>query len=480
MRGSEVGRGEWFALFGFVLFWRLTQLHVLWIEEAYPMVGAIEYMHGRIPYRDFWFDKPPGAILFYLLFGAASGWALRIAGSLYVLLCCWLGAKLGGRWAAWLLAAYLSWGIPSAVFAIAPDLLMLAPHLAAVWFAQRGRAWPAGLASGAAFAIHAKGALVLLAALLWNPNWRVLVAFVATMPFHFASSVLSRGYWEQVWHWGRVYSSNTFVVNPLAEFGKRTLNWAGFHAAALLAVQMRASFWTWRHWAWLAISLGSVVLGWRFFPRYYFFLLAPVCVMAGIALEQMRPRTRWIVLALLLIPALRFGPQNLRLLAGDDSWDDLALFRDSRQIAATVRAQAKPGDSLFVWGYRPDIQALARLSSGTPYIESQPLTCVFADRHLRPSVPMPNQGCEERFRKFQSYRPTWFVDGLGPLNPQLRYEPPGYEAVERTNTAVLYRLVNPKQQPQDALILLPRPPELRPANPDASGLHAAANHRAGR
>jgi hypothetical protein len=470
-------RGEWLALFAFVLFWRLCQLNVLWIEEAYPMVGAIEYLHGRIPYRDFWFDKPPGSLVFYALFGAVPGWALRIVGSLYVLLCCFLAGKLGGRWSAWLLAAYLSWGIPSAVFALAPDLLMVAPHLAAVLFAQRGQAWLAGLASGLAFLIHTKGVFVLAIALLWHPNWRVMAAFVATLPIQLAAGPWA---WGQVWGWGRVYSANTFVANPLAEFAKRTLNWAGFHSAALLAVQLRASFWSWRHWAWLAISLSSVVLGYRFFPRYYFFLLAPVCVMAGLALDQLRPRTRALVLALLLIPAIRFAPQNLKLLAGDDSWDDLALFRDSRQIAATIRAQAKPGDTLFVWGYRPDIQALARMSSGTPYIESQPLDCVFADRHLRPSVPLRNQGCEERFRDFQRYTPTWFVDGLGPLNPQLRYEPPGYEVVERTNTAVLYRLLNPKQRPQDAATPLPLPRAPHPTNPGASGLHAAVIHPAAR
>lgn len=475
MRDTGMRRWEWLALFAFILFWRLCQLNVLWIEEAYPMVGAIELLHGRLPYSDFWFDKPPGSLVFYALFGASPGWALRIVGSLYVLLCCFLAAKLGGRWSAWLLAAYLNLGIPSAVFAMAPDLLLVAPHLAAVYLAQQGRVWLAGLSSAAAFLVHTKGALVLLAAMLWNPNWRILAAFLATLPLHFAGGA---AYWQQVWEWGRTYSTNTFVSNPLAEFAKRTLNWAGFHSAALLAIQLRASYWSWRHWTWLAISLASVVLGFRYFPRYYFFLLAPVCVMAGLALDQLRSRTRALVLALLLIPALRFAPQNLKLLAGDDSWDDLALFRDSRQIAATILAQAKPGDTLFVWGYRPDIQALARMSSGTRYIESQPLDCVFADRHLRPSVPMRNQGCEERFRDFQRYTPTWFVDGLGPLNPQFRYEPPGYEVVERTNTAVLYRLLNPKQRPQDAAIPLPRPPAPHPTNPASSGLHAAVNHPA--
>ncbi|GAB4360233.1 MAG: hypothetical protein OHK0021_04370 [Bryobacter sp.] len=456
-------------MFAFLLFWRLCHHGVLWIEEAYPLVGALEVLHGRWPYWDFWFDKPPGAILFYLLFGALPGLPLRFAGALYLLLCCWLAARLGGRWAAWLLAAYTSWGIPSATLALAPDLLLLAPHLGAVLLAQRAKPLLAGLVSGLALLVHSKGLFVLLAALLWAPHWRVLAGFAALLPLH---ALGASAYWLQVWEWGRLYSAHTFLTNPWREFGTRTLNWMGFHAAALAAMQFSRNGWRW--WLWAGISLGSVLLGQRFFPRYYFFLLAPVCVMGGIALAGMAKRWRMAILSLLLIPALRFAPFHLRLLVGDDSHADLALFRDSRQIARTVEQQAKTGDTLFVWGYRPDISALARLSSGTPYLESQPLNCVLADRHLFSLARLPDPACAARLAEFRRYTPRFLVDGLGPLNPALaleRFRPlNGYELVERTNSATLYRLVSPPDQPL----------EVRQANPAASTHPADASHQAAR
>ncbi len=464
-------RREWAALFAFVLAWRLCHNGALWIEEAYPMTGAIELLKGRWPYRDFWFDKPPGAIFFYALIGAWAGWPLRLLGAVYVTLCCWLAAGLGGRWSAWLLAVYLSLGIPSAVMAVAPDLLLVGPHLAAVRLAKSGRGWAAGCVSGLALLVHTKGVLVLAAALLWRPDWKVAAGFGIFLPLQFA---FGEAYWRQVWDWGRVYSAHPLAAKPLAEFGQRTLNWMGFQAAAIAAIQWKARLWGWRWWAWCGLGLVSVALGFRFFPRYYFFLLVPVVVMAGQALRQIPGWRRIALLSLLLIPALRFGPRNVRLAFGDESWDDLALYRDSRAVAEVVRAGAKPQDSLFVWGYRPDISALARLSSGTPYLESQPLDCVFADRHLLPAVPMQGVGCEERLAKFQAMRPSWIADGLGPLNPRLRlelYYPLGdYEVVHRTKSVVLYRRASPRDLPVEA----------RRASPDASAPREAGSHPVGR
>jgi hypothetical protein len=435
------------------------------------MAAAIEVLHGRWPYLDFWFDKPPGAVLFYTLFGALPGLPLRWAGALYLLLCCWLASKLGGRYAAWLLAVYTSLGIPSATMALAPDLLLLAPHLAAVYFAQQARPFLAGLASGAAFLVHTKGLFVLAAALLWSANLWTLGAFAMLLPLH---ALGGTPYWQQVWEWGRLYAAHTFLAHPWREFGLRTLNWMGFHAATLVSIQLSAARWPWRWWAWAALALASVTLGQRYFPRYYFFLLAPACVMAGLALAELPKRRRVLVLLLLLIPAVRFAPFHLRLLMGDDSHADLALFRDSRQLAATVRTQAKPQDTLFVWGYRPDISALSRLSSGTPFLESQPLNCVLADRHLQSITPVPDPACAERLAAFRRTYPTYLADGLGPLNPLLaleRFRPlNGYQLIERTNSALLYRLVIPPDQPQEA----------HQASPDASAHRAAAIRPAAR
>lgn len=437
-------------IFALVFTVRLTHVNLLWIEEAYPMTAAIQMLHGRLPYADFWFDKPPLSAALYLLWGAMPGSVLRLAGALYVTLCAGLAYRLGGRFAAWLLAVYLSFGIPSAVMALAPDLLLVAPHLGAIWMAQSGRPWLAGLICGVGLLIHTKAIFILAIALLWAPNWRTLAGFGATLPVH---ALFGPNYWQQVWWWGGIYSRDTFVAKPLAEFLRRTANWVGFQSGAIIAAFLPWRSIGWRNFAWLLLSLSTVALGLRFFPRYYFFLLAPVVVLAGQTLEQLKPRWRIAILALLLIPVVRFAPRDIQLAFGDEKWDDLALFHDSQTVASYLNAQAKPEDTLFVWGYRPDIDALSRLKGGTPYLESQPLDCVFADRHLIESKAMPNLGCEQRLKRLRESEPTWMVDGLGPSNVRLRLEAyyplTGYDLVLRTQTAYLYKLVVPQNRSLD-------------------------------
>src|ERR1035441_10047833 len=67
------------------------------------------------------------------------------------------------------------------------------------------------------------------------------------------------------WRWGRVYAGTTFVEAPLKNGLLRTLNWAGFHAAIVIAAVGQAS---WpvhserRRWlVWLPISFVGVAAG---------------------------------------------------------------------------------------------------------------------------------------------------------------------------------------------------------------------------
>src|SRR5580700_6473698 len=173
------------TLFALALAARLCHVDILWAEETLPLAAAAQIAHGKVLYRDIWFDKPPLLAWTYLAWDARDGFALRLAGALYVLLACWItwrfARDLWGRrealWAAGLLAFYLIFDIPSAVTPLAADLLMLAPHLAAVWLAWRGRAfWSGGLA-GIAFLINSKGVFVLAACALWNvPAVPILLA----------------------------------------------------------------------------------------------------------------------------------------------------------------------------------------------------------------------------------------------------------------------------------------------------------------
>jgi hypothetical protein len=188
----------------------------------------------------------------------------------------------------------------------------------------------------------------------------------------------------------------------------------------------------------------------RFFPRYYFQLL-PVVVLAGARGICELPRKCAIALVLLLaIPLVRYAPNYVRLAMGDRSWRDLAMSEDSRQAAVQLMARRQSGDTLLVWGYRPDIYALTRIPAGTRFLDSQPLTGVLADRHLvRSDVFYPAIAAHNR-AELVTTQPSIIVDGLGPYNPSLAintYEDlvpwlQNYQVVARTAGCLIYRRVS--------------------------------------
>lgn len=388
--GPSFGKAPFF-IFALVFAFRLQHANVLWVEEAYPAAGAVNILTGRLPYVDFWYDKPPLTPLLYALWGAHDGLPLRLAGALYVTLCAWLASRIAGSWVAGaLLAFFLTFDFASAVLPLGPDLLTLAPVMAAVLW--RDRPWLAGVMIGIAFHFNVKAALFL--PVVFSP--RAVLAFLAVAAPVFAIP----GYLEQVWRWGSLYARDAPAADGLA----KTAGWLGFHAALLLAALRSKP--DRRMWLWLAAGAACALLGFRFFPRYYFHLLPPLCILAA------GTPWRW-AFALLAIPLIRFAPGYWNV----ERSRDLSLFRDAREAAKIVAETARPGDTLFTWGYRPEIDALTRLPGGTPFLESQPLTGVFADRHLESSVAS-SDGAARRAVLART-RPTFVVDGLGRLNPDL-------------------------------------------------------------
>ncbi len=443
------------GLLALILATRFAHVRVLWVEEAYPMSGALTVLHGLVPYRDFWYDKPPLALLFYLLCGAHEGWPLRLLASTFIFACAWAAWWcVRSRWtreqavaAAWLTTFFLTFGVPAAVMAIAPDLILVLPHLLAIGFAWRGRALAAGVCAGFACWAHVKGLLVLMAAALFlaPAAWPSLLVGWAVPVGGLTLGLISLGalgdFWIQVIDWGRVYARDTFLDTPWGEGWRRTVNWLGFAAAMVVAAGVTLRRESWRRGAWLALSLASVALGLRFFPRYYLVLVPPLAVLAARSLTTGRTRLAWL---LLLIPLVRFGPGYVRL-ANGQATPDLALFEDDRRAAAMVA----PGESLFVWGYRPELFVLTRAPLGAPYLESQPLTGVFADRHLT-STRGSGGEVQPHLLKLARSRPRWVVDGLGPLNPALGIDRVAalevwrrsYREAGRTATLVIYRRVD--------------------------------------
>jgi hypothetical protein len=197
---------------------------------------------------------------------------------------------------------------------------------------------------------------------------------------------------------------------------------------------------------WLVLSFVGLTAGMRFFPRYYFQLLPVVVLMAARGFTLMAGRRRELVALLLLIPATRFGPSYLTALT-DSAWRDTSMDRDSRAAAAFVRDRSRPGDTLFIWGYRPEIFVYSRIPAATLYLDSQPLTGVPADRHLTHSEPVETEQAARRRLELTQSSPTFILDGLGPYNPQLaitaypelRSWLAGYTEIGRVGQTIVYR-----------------------------------------
>jgi len=468
----------WWLLAAALVATRMCHTGILWEGDAYPLAAAQQILDGKALYREIWFDKPPLLAFAYLLFGALPGWPLRLAGACYALFACWIAyafarelwSEREGRWAAALTAFSLCFDFPAAAIPVASDLLMLAPHLAAVWLASRRPFW-SGVLAAVAFWINPKGALVAAACVVWNPSGiAAMAAGFAAVSAAALSWLAGTGalapYWEQVWRWGRLYAATPVEASPLGNGILRTLSWCWFHAAIVVAAVWclfrsggeagsssdRAGGTTGKpsltaRWvAWLLISLAGVAAGLRFFPRYYFLLLPAMVMLAARGFTLLKGWPRIAVCCLLVIPVVRFAPAYVAA-ARNAAWRDAAMDRDSRAAAELVRALAKPGDTLFVWGYRPEDYVYTRLRAATMYLDSQPLTGVPADRHLTQSEPVETDAPRRRRAELARTAPTFILDGLGPYNPRLaigdypdlRAWLENYREVGRTGGTVVYR-----------------------------------------
>lgn len=442
-------------LFVTVLLAHLCHAGVLWEPETFPLAAAAQMLDGHTLYRDIWYDKPPLAPLVHLAVGAQAGWTLRIVGALYAILCSALAfgfvRELWGRreafWAAGLLAFFLTFDFPASVIPLGPDLLAVGPQIGAIWLAWRGQAFWAGTVAAVAVLANVKGVFILLACAVFTwPALLMLVAGFALPCFMAGIAMAATGAWpgftQQVWLWSSLYAASPFVINPLSNGLVRTTNWLGFHAALVAASLWRVP---WRFVLWIAISAAAVVLGLRFFPRYYLQLLPPCCVVASYGAARLRYRG-WAAAALLLIPLVRFTPRYLTVAQGKP-WADTAFDLDSRNAAALLHTLAHPGETLFIWGYRPELWVYSHLPDATRFLDSQPLTGVPADRHLTQSEPIDLASPARARLELAQQRPTFIADGLSLYNPrlaltnypELRLWFAQYHEVARTSGTVIYR-----------------------------------------
>lgn len=440
----------WVSLTGALLLSRLCHLNILWADEDYHLAAAIQMLHGKMLYRDLWYDKPPLSAMVAVLFGAWPGWPLRIVTSLIAAGSCAVAFRFGsglwgrreGYWAAGFLAFSLIFYLPPATIPLEPDTLMILPHLAAVYFAWRRKPLAAGLAAGLAFALNIKGAVVLLVCLIFAPaGWPLMLAgFLipnALLLGWLVSQHAFSAYVESVWRWGFLYAGAPPGDAPLESALIRVRNWFGFHAALAIAavwyfVRAKDDGMRPRLLTWAVISLAAAGVGWRFSPHYLNQMLPPlaiagargICALAGETRATLRRLGILALASAALVAMIRFGPRYF-LLASDDlsgrphPWSDVALDQESRQAAALIRTLTRAGDTIFIWGYRPNLVVYTRLPVASRMWESQPLTGVPADRHLRDSRGVDPDWARRNRAELARSSPSILVDGLSAYNPRL-------------------------------------------------------------
>ncbi len=455
---------------------RFAHVNVLWADEDYHLAAAIDLLHGKVPYRDFWYDKPPLSAFYYLLIAGHAGLALRLLDALYVMLGSYIAYGIARHWwgeaegiaAAVLFAFFLAFYHPSAVIGFAADGVMVVPHLAAIYCAQRR--WPvaAGACCALAFLANPKALFVLAACGLWLLPQVVAVAIGFVVPLAIAAGLgAAVGAWspyiEQVWRWGLRYVNGAQVDSPWRLGFQQTSHWIGFHA--LLVCFSPFTFLAssrsdrWKLGTWILLSFAGVVLGSRFAPHYFLQLLPPMAITSArglvVAWQRYGRRAVFAACLLALIPVVRFGPRYVSLAVDalahrDPNWIDVALDEDSRKAAGQINQIAHSGDTLLVWGYRPDIYVYTRMVSDSRFWDSQPLTGVAADRHLTADTPIYAGPAVANRRELTRSRPMFLADGLGLMNTNLA---PGrfadlkdwfshYKPVARTHTVWIYQRID--------------------------------------
>lgn len=417
----------------------------------------MQLKRGAALYRDVWFDKPPLLPWFYVLWGAADGIVLRVAGAIYDLCACGLAFQLArtlwtkreGYIAGALLAFFLTFDTHSAVVPLGADLLLLAPHLAALLFAVKRQPWLAGVAAGIGFLVNAKAVFVVAAcaAFIWPSIVPLALGFA--LPCLLAAGLLAltgslNDWYAQAWVWPALYAASPIVSDPVRNGLVRSANWLGFHATLVFgAVAFYRQNRNWRLAVWATLAFAGVVLGWRFFPRYYFLLLPALIMPAARGLTLLRRPLLVLALGLLTIPAVRFGPKYVNV----STSPDLFLDRDSREAARLALKIAGEDSTLYVWGYRPELFVYTRMRPATRYIDSQALTGVPADRHLTQSTVVLTDGTKAAREELARSEPDILMDGLTPFNPNLSMDHyaelrpwlANYREVARTHGTIVYQ-----------------------------------------
>lgn len=399
-------------------------------DECYIAVQAHVVGDGGVMYRDVVDRKPPLVPYIYAAIFAAIGTDSLIA--VHVVAIVWVAAtalvlaaimrrRAGPReaaWAAWLFVLGSMSLLPRDALAANYEIWMLLPLCTAMLAAGRGCPWRdalAGVLLGLATFIK-QPALVTLAPLAFvivrsRRPVAGSIAMLAGLGTVFALMIAAHD--ESMMAWAFLDTGGYMATDAVWFALVMALVWTGSfllaNAASCWLVARSARVFGVRGdadlWIWLASGFVAVAAGLRFLGHYHLQLLPAACLLAARPAAALVGRTRTIVIAAALAPALVCA--SLAFFIPNQPFDT-----DYRPVAAYLRAHTAPSERVLVWGHFPEIYWASQRMPAMRFIHTGFMTGQSGARPIRPSdLRAATPGAwDMMFADLERHPPAYVID----------------------------------------------------------------------
>lgn len=392
-------------------------------------------LDGKIPYVDLWNPKPPAVFYVYALairlFGRTAE-ALRTIDFFVVPVICAAVYWLGGRIANWRVGVFAAllfgvfyftesfWTLTQndGIAALPMTLAMVCAFKAAE---NAKRRWLWAFATGvlSAYAIWFKypfalfvvaivlGYVLVKSATLSRKEtasqWFEFFAFVIGGLVVLAGGIaalMAMGAWDDLVESARVTSQYTALTFNFQDFTELMLTAIGFRWQQWGALWVLVALWFalrrerivqwWAINIWALAGLAIMLIQAKGYDYHWLPMLPPLALLGADSLDRVLKKvtgrlqtqaTAAAILSLLAIMAIRIWPVTWPYLAGQES--QVAYYGrfqagefvadESLRVANLLRERVVPGDSLYIWGFRPEVYYLSQLNPPTRFIFQFPL-----------------------------------------------------------------------------------------------------------
>ena len=399
-------------------------------DELLWAVTARAFLSGKALYSEVWLDKPPGATLIYAAVFALTGvkmLAIRIFAPLYVFVTALVVRAIAKKlfddrigWIAAFLFSYLTVNyFPEDMILLNTELLMLLPLAGATWCFirallrddQRAAYFiAAGLFTGISMLIKPVGVFNLLffAIAVFFPKARRDARTIVTAAFSTAAglvlvlaafylildlteardafirdALLTGAHYVADQTWGETLRRTSGLLSYVG------YNLPFFILAAFAWRKRSAGSWI---YFWLLASFFGAAAGRRFYGHYFIQLIPALAILAAVGLSQLMKQLRrtptlalrFAAAALVLLTLFSFYRFQERAIVFafdtiirrpiSDRWLLVRFNRDIRNIAAYIDAHTSPEETIFVWGFKPEIYYASNRPLASRYLSFVPLT----------------------------------------------------------------------------------------------------------